>query len=500
MNSRVFKILVILLAGFGLVSGASRAHARPTSAEFTRIELGHAVSQWYPVDINGDGRWELAITCAGTPARIGVFSPKNASWLDGPHAVPVVGRTWGVGDYNSDGMLEYSYLNSNTVRLYNPASGTDSALWVSPFTPSDAVFLGSSAGGRPVVGLTCPGGSYSEGPTYIDYPSYVLKEWWFVHVYDLMDGTELDSFSGGSSPWRVVSTLPTLGTNSLIIHQQQMTTEQIFFVQVLYTDAILMLDPQWNQSSVIRFGSHWGSAGYPPDPAYLEHVGAIRTGSPSRSLLLVDMLTYRSIRVCNLECYDVDGDSILWSRSFPSPYYLNFAAYDLNSDGNPALYLPLESGAGWEVRALTTGAILDTLQGMPKADLQTGPLITAGHQDLFYVADSGLYIWGLPTAVFDDEAPTAGIPTSPHLTAFPNPFNSAVRLNWSYSPSATTLEIFNILGQRVRTYDLSTASGSRSSIEWDGRDITGHSVPSGLYFARLAGNRTSLVSKLVLLK
>ena len=122
------------------------------------------------------------------------------------------------------------------------------------------------------------------------------------------------------------------------------------------------------------------------------------------------------------------------------------------------------------------------------------------HQDLFYVADSGLYIWGLPTAVFDDEVPAAGIPITPHLTASPNPFNSSVRLNWSSSPGANALEIYNILGQRVRTYDLSTASGSRSSIEWDGRDLAGHQVPSGLYFARIAGAHAPVVTKLVLLK
>ena len=223
--------------------------------------------------------------------------------------------------------------------------------------------------------------------------------------------------------------------------------------------------------------------------------------NPIGSRVVVDMLTDNALRPCNLYCIDVDDGSVVWNQSFPASYYLNFAAFDLNYDDEPALFLPLNSGQGWEVRSLENGAILDTLSDVPKADLQTGSLMVFGYQDLFYIADSALYIWlGMPTSVNDDQSHTTGLPNTPWLTAHPNPFNGTVSLDWSPSPGAATLEVLNILGQRIRSYDLSAANGSPASVEWDGRDNGGNTVSSGIYFARLSGLRSPLVTKLVLLK
>jgi hypothetical protein len=137
---------------------------------------------------------------------------------------------------------------------------------------------------------------------------------------------------------------------------------------------------------------------------------------------------------------------------------------------------------------------------MPKADLRTGPLFTPAQRDLFYLADSGLYVWGPPQWIFSDDSFSGTEGGLPQLAAAPNPFTSTVRLECSQASGAGTLTIFNILGQRVRTYDLSTANGSTTSIEWDGRDNTGRTVPSGVYFARLSGGQQPAITKLVLLR
>jgi hypothetical protein len=490
------RLLAIITAVLGLASGASLAHADPSTSGFTRIPLGHSVSAWYPIDINNDSLWELAITCGGTPTRIGIFSPKAQSWLDGPNEIPVIWTNWGAGDYNGDGMLEYAYLRSDTVWLHNTDSGSDSALWATPFQPTRATFWGESINGNALVGLTEDNSYHTEDWTYPDYPHYHSTYSWKTHVVDLLSGVEVMEFDGGQSSSPVIVNLPVAPANRLLFHHHYRTEDQFLFTQAVYYDVIYVVDPQWNRTPLLPLGSQYGSVGSPPDPAYFRHSAV----DPIGPRIVVDVLTERTLRPCRISCQNVSNASVVWSHSFPRQYYFNFAAYDLNSDGQPALYLPLSSGAGWEVRSLTNGAIVDTLPGMPKADLQTGPLTVAGHQDLFYIADSGLYIWGLPTSVNDDQTHTTGLPTAPWLTAHPNPFNGNVHLDWSPGSGATTLDIYNILGQRIRNYDLAAPSSSRTSLEWDATDQTGGGVPSGIYFARLTGSGQPVMKKLVLLK
>jgi hypothetical protein len=202
-----------------------------------------------------------------------------------------------------------------------------------------------------------------------------------------------------------------------------------------------------------------------------------------------------------MRCLTETTDHV-WIRGYnPPEKYSGIAAHNFRVAGHPELILPLSHAAGWELRDVNTGAITDTVPNMPKADLRTGPLTAPGQRDLFYLADSGLYIWwGRPsTAVAGEEFADSLAPVMT-LVASPNPFNSTVHLGWSPSPGAATLEVLNILGQRIRSYDLSAANGSPASVEWDGRDNGGNTVSSGIYFARLSGLRSPLVTKLVLLK
>lgn len=48
-----------------------------------------------------------------------------------------------------------------------------------------------------------------------------------------------------------------------------------------------------------------------------------------------------------------------------------------------------------------------------------------------------------------------------------------------------TLEIYNMLGQVVRTLVNEQQSAGRYSIQWDARNDNGHSLSSGIYFYRI---------------
>ncbi|MCP4580459.1 MAG: T9SS type A sorting domain-containing protein [candidate division Zixibacteria bacterium] len=80
--------------------------------------------------------------------------------------------------------------------------------------------------------------------------------------------------------------------------------------------------------------------------------------------------------------------------------------------------------------------------------------------------------------------------------AYPNPFNASTNINYSLAkPSSVRIDIYNILGRRVETvFDGYQLSGTYT-INWRADDL-----PSGIYYARIAGDKASQSIKLTLLK
>jgi hypothetical protein len=86
---------------------------------------------------------------------------------------------------------------------------------------------------------------------------------------------------------------------------------------------------------------------------------------------------------------------------------------------------------------------------------------------------------------------------------YPNPFNPSTTITFSLpgeGPRRTTLKIFNVLGQTVRTLlDASLVSGEHA-IVWDGRDDDGQPVGSGIYLYTLKVGRLGHSRKMILLR
>lgn len=86
---------------------------------------------------------------------------------------------------------------------------------------------------------------------------------------------------------------------------------------------------------------------------------------------------------------------------------------------------------------------------------------------------------------------------------FPNPFNPDTTIKYDLAESAdVTLQIYNVLGQVVRTLIASEAQNAgRYQIRWNGMDDRGVPVSSGIYFYQVsADGKFSDVRKLMLLK
>ena len=84
---------------------------------------------------------------------------------------------------------------------------------------------------------------------------------------------------------------------------------------------------------------------------------------------------------------------------------------------------------------------------------------------------------------------------------YPNPFNPTTRIEFTLEQaSEVRLEVYNVLGQKIKTLlDGYLPNGSHEA-EWDGTTESGAKVSSGIYFYRLSTNEFSRTRKMMLMK
>lgn len=91
--------------------------------------------------------------------------------------------------------------------------------------------------------------------------------------------------------------------------------------------------------------------------------------------------------------------------------------------------------------------------------------------------------------------------TPTKLKIYPNPFSRqlTIYLNTEQHDQAEVLKIYDITGRLIRQFnDLFVQSGN--NIIWDGKDISGQSVPAGVYFVRLESGDCTQTKKVIKLK
>ena len=103
-----------------------------------------------------------------------------------------------------------------------------------------------------------------------------------------------------------------------------------------------------------------------------------------------------------------------------------------------------------------------------------------------------------PTSSVDGESAD---PSSLSLHATPNPTTGDIMIEYQLPVATTvTLEIFSAGGALVRRIEEGEQPAGRHSVSWDGRDATGHSLPSGVYLARLTTREGSTTARVVVAK
>lgn len=174
---------------------------------------------------------------------------------------------------------------------------------------------------------------------------------------------------------------------------------------------------------------------------------------------------------------DADYDSLVEARGGTPPY--SYAVYA----GNLPPGLDLDGDTG-EIsgRPTTEGEYAFTIRctdsyGTPRTDDQ----------------DFVINVYAT-TGIPGEEV---AVPSSFALVGnYPNPFNSSTVIKFRLAESGhVTVEIFNVLGQRVETLVSGAIEAGEHELVWNGDN-----VPSGIYFYRLTAGDRSAIRKMALIK
>lgn len=111
----------------------------------------------------------------------------------------------------------------------------------------------------------------------------------------------------------------------------------------------------------------------------------------------------------------------------------------------------------------------------------------------------GGIVYGNPTDINEGEFQ---LPLSFNLYQnYPNPFNANTLIRYNLSQSCfIRLEIYDILGMRVRTLIENYQQAGTHHVIWDGKTENGDNVISGIYFYRLTSGYYKDTKKMVLVR
>ena len=85
--------------------------------------------------------------------------------------------------------------------------------------------------------------------------------------------------------------------------------------------------------------------------------------------------------------------------------------------------------------------------------------------------------------------------------SYPNPFNPKTEIAYTLSvPENVRIQIYNVTGQLIRTFDVGYQQAGSYSVCWDGSNENGEPTASGVYLYRIEAGPYDVTNRMVLLK
>ncbi len=178
----------------------------------------------------------------------------------------------------------------------------------------------------------------------------------------------------------------------------------------------------------------------------------------------------------------------------------NPTIYDLDADGLKDLVLGNDNGfvyfyanigtnevpifaAAYETLKTTEGGFIDALT---ESRLRLVDWNEDGDLDLLLGGQDG-NVWIYENATDLPMAEDASRHAAVTFYAAPNPCRRAVQIRAGIGRTGLGLDLYDVSGRWIKTMSFNSSLNPHAQIlTWDGTDQTGHAVPGGVYFARLA--------------
>jgi len=136
--------------------------------------------------------------------------------------------------------------------------------------------------------------------------------------------------------------------------------------------------------------------------------------------------------------------------------------------------------------------------------LSAGLGVTYKNVEFYYedlvgaIIDSQLY--GTIVKINEVSEPTI-VEKSILLKAWPNPFNNRLNINLQvFQPGNYEIDIYNILGQKIKTITTNRFIAGIYQFHWDGLDEYGFQISSGIYLIQTVTNKTTSTYKVIYIK
>lgn len=225
-----------------------------------------------------------------------------------------------------------------------------------------------------------------------------------------------------------------------------------------------------------------------------------KLSSSGSSLLWSTYLGGSSNDWLNALTLDAPGDPVVTGSTNSSDFPTTPGAYDesynggedafvarLSSSGSNLLWSSFLGGSGNDAgfALASDGSENSVVTGISSSsDFPTTP---GAYDESSSGADA--FVTKLASTPSGSGAPdqTVALIANPVVLTEPNPFHSTVRIRFSVAePGDVSLVIYDVAGHRLRTLVDGRLDAGGVTWDWDGRDAEGRSVPSGVYFYRLA--------------
>ena len=245
------------------------------------------------------------------------------------------------------------------------------------------------------------------------------------------------------------------------------------------------------------------------EPNFIHVNGNLAYVSCRDSLVVLDVSNPQSPVRLGAHAYGAIGRKIAVEGSYVYAIGYNmFEIIDVSNPAIPHLTGSIDQTGGRDISVYGDYAFIGPVIRMIDVSDPAAPRVIATcdsirDQGEIFVADDYIFVPAFdrfsvlrltPTAVDDDEY----LPDVFSLSQnYPNPFNARTTISYSLPADFSgAVSIFDITGRMVRTLDIAPGS---SRIIWDGTNLLGQPVSSGIYFYGISGHRETM-RKMVLLR